>query len=278
MTEKNKPTYSKPKGLYYSDNKKAKFTSKKRPKPTNYKSRRLKKFSNTYFKLMLLPLLMIVAVLVYTFVLKDVNYFLIKYININGTKTFVAKEDVDVVVRNKVLNSNIFSIHTKDIQQIVKENFMGVKNVIVQKKYPNTINIDITERTPIAVIHDIDNYYLVDEEGFILGVIDPKDSNLPQIIYDGKLNVGEYIDEKLVPIYLNLVQSLDQNSINATSISLSQNYIVFYDKDFIKFIISTKKDIFTQVNIIKNLLNQLSKEQNVAKRIDLRYDKVIVEY
>ena len=149
----------------------------------------------------------------------------------------------------------------------------------IKKDYPSRVVVEITERVPLAVVYSSrsDEHFLVDEEGYVLGIVDEERTNLPKVTYNGTLQVGFFLDEDLVPLYLELLNSLDATNLKASSVSVSERYISFYIDDSVQVLVGRSKDLSNSVKILSELVKQLALEGAEIRRIDLRFDKVIVE-
>lgn len=208
------------------------------------------------------------------------KYFKISQIEIMGTYTFVNKEDVNSLVSQNTNDKNIFGFDASLLESKLENNFQGAKSVTVKKKLPNKLTIVVSERVPLAVVTNEtkEDYFIVDEEGYVLGIVDPSTTNLPQITYSGDLRVGKFIDPLLIPLYLDLLNSLDTVQLKASTVSINDNSIDFFLKGNIAVLIGKNKNMNKSVKIISELLKQLKLEGKNVTKIDLRYDKVIVEY
>jgi cell division protein FtsQ len=93
--------------------------------------------------------------------------------------------------------ANILSFSVNDVKKKL-ENIAWVKNAIVQKKLPDTVNVRIAERTPIAILQSNYKLYLIDTDGKILehdGI--GNFSNLPIV-------VGERAEKEISKLLLYL--------------------------------------------------------------------------
>lgn len=72
---------------------------------------------------------------------------------------------------NADVGTPILSIDLAKVRDVLSKN-EWVKNAVIERRLPNTIYINITERVPIAIWQNEKKLYLVDEEG---SVINPDD-------------------------------------------------------------------------------------------------------
>lgn len=85
-------------------------------------------------------------------------------------------------------------------ENILKQNYKMLKADIltlpyisdtkIKLRFPDTIKIEYTERTPYAFIKYLDSYYIVDKYGYLLEVLKDKEENELPIVYG--IDVAEY--------------------------------------------------------------------------------------
>jgi cell division septal protein FtsQ len=215
----------------------------------------------------------------YHFVFRS-DYFKVDAVEISGTQSFVNQTDLQEVVRNKVEGAIIFKVKNRELEQTLKDNFQGAKSIKVKKLYPSTISIEVFERVPLALVYNdpSGDLYMVDDEGYVLGIVEEGKTNLSRIRYEGDIGVGLFVDKQMVPIYLELIGALNEEKVYASSMSFSQTYITIYFPEGIELFIGKDKDKLSSVQTAAALLKQLQLEGKKVKKIDLRYDKVIVLY
>lgn len=208
------------------------------------------------------------------------TFFKVNTISVTGARSFVSLVDLTEVAKGGFYGKSIFAINTLESQGKLVEAFQGAKEIKIIKKYPSTINVRVTERTPVALVYNSNSadFFLVDEEGYILGIVDKDKTNLPKINYAGEIKVGTFVDKRMVPLYLELVNSLNSENLNVSSVSFYPKYALVYVNDGIETFISNDRDKLESAKTISALIKQLVLEGKRISKIDLRYDKVIVSY
>ena len=205
------------------------------------------------------------------------GYFDVQEVSIFGTKQFVNAADIHQMADSNTLGHNLIKFNTADLEKKLENNFLGAKNVVVEKTYPDKLKIIIIERTPIAVIYqNQEENFLVDEDGYVLGFADPKAVDLPRLRYEKEIKVGLFIDKQIVPLYLELTELLDQEKIKVSSMSFNPNYVQFFLDKGVEVLVGNEKDKSEAIKAISALLQQSNVDDQEIQRIDLRYDKVIV--
>jgi len=208
------------------------------------------------------------------------SYFDVSYIEVTGTHSFVNQNDLLKVAQEKINGSNIFFVNVDELEANFLEVFKGAKYITMTRRLPDKIIIEVGERVPLAVIYKKagSDFFLIDEDGYVLGLVDEEKTNLPEIQYSGEIKIGSLINEEVVPVYIELIKALDNEKIMSSSISVEKNYIRFFVKDSIEVLVDVRKNMWDSVAALSQVLGFLSQRGTPARKVDLRYDKVIVSY
>ena len=207
----------------------------------------------------------------------------IRSVEIVGAERFVNKEDVQKVVEQKSLGYNIVFISAKDLKETIANNFLASKSVEITKVWSSRLKIIITERVPVALIlpkdgRDGSEFYFVDADGFVLGPADKATTNLPVINYGQNVEVGKYVEAKAVKYYFDLIKALDGDNIAVSTISSYPRYTEFFTSDATQVLFTNDQNPKPQVKIFSRMVEAFKTEGKKLRKIDLRFDKVIVEF
>ena len=208
------------------------------------------------------------------------NFFTIKEVLITGAYSYVNFDDVHSIASNKLVGQNILTQENKDIETLLKKNFLGIKDIDVEKKYPDKVTISLVERVPIAQIQvkaDSDKY-LIDEDGYVLGISDDSANALPLINYEGEIRVGNFIDFNIVPLALDIINYSKTEQLELSSMSFKGKDTTFFTNGSIEALLDFNVSVKKSMNIVSELIKKSQTEGKSIKKIDLRYDKVIVLY
>ena len=213
--------------------------------------------------------------------------FRVTRVDVLGEGRFVNLEDVRKIAETNVLGKDIIVVNTAGVVEAIAHNYLAAKSVKVTKSYPRTIKVTVTERVPIALLLTKDalllakestSYYFVDAEGFVLGPADKTTTNLPIISYGQKVYVGKFLEENAISYYFELLHALDENSILVSTISAFPKYVQFYTRDSVEALFTVAQSPKSQAKILARMLESFKTEGKKTKKIDLRFDKVIVEF
>ena len=182
----------------------------------------------------------------------------------------------NVVVLKGINNTKGTNIFTFDVNRLKTdyEALLDVKTVVVERSFPNTILVNITERIPIGQISWKRNIYGIDEDGVIIKLSESK--MLPEII-GLKLNnpeASELIKNaiRIIKAY-NMGKLAEFGSLKSINIKKSKNMILcFMCKDNEIEIKIGKTDFEEKLAILEDLLSRLKQTQrDKLLYVDLRF-------
>lgn len=227
--KKRKPKQKKVKGANNAPKLKKKKSQKDKKNSVrsfeNYeKNRKTRKF-----KIIFLILILIVGIIF----LMSSPTFNIKNINVKNNSIISTEEIIKLSEIN--LDENIFKIRKGNITENLKENAY-IESVKVSRKLPNTIEIDIKERTRKYMLQFADSYVYINNQGYMLEISTEK-LELP-IITGFKTDLSnvkagdrlEVDDLKKLDTVIKIVETANANGIGnlitKIDISSSRNYII----------------------------------------------------
>ena len=205
-------------------------------------------------------------------------YFKISSVEINGAGAFVNYQDIKVLAEKNSLGQSLFLINIKSLTENLKKNFLGAKDIDIEKKYPDKLKVFIKERVPLAIIYNDEENYIMDSEGYILGVVSKDFSGLPKIKYEGDISAGSFLQKDIVPMSTEILDSAEKNEVKVSSMSFFPKYTKLYVGNGTEVYIGYDKNNEESLKTVGALLKTLNGEGKEVKKIDLRYDKLIVSY
>lgn len=224
--------------------------------------------------------LLIVALFVYVFVASDI--FEVKNIKVLGNEKINAGNLYSIVQNNvntKFVRS-IFLTNVLDIKKEITQKYPEIETVSVEKKFPQTINVTIKERKPVAVFCEGTNdCYLIDIYGYIfkkpadfsLSVPVVKQQSIAKYFVTGESAVDK---DAMIAIYktseilknnfkINIKDALVTNPLRL-NLTTSENWNIYFDLG---------SDTNFQINKLDLLLkNEISEQvRKSLQYIDLRF-------
>ncbi|MDD5693032.1 MAG: FtsQ-type POTRA domain-containing protein [Patescibacteria group bacterium] len=151
------------------------------------------------YKKGVLGFILVILILIAVYILFFSSLFRINKVELNQIR-YQDKTAIDKTIfdyKNKfILNRNLLFISSGTLKKKLLS-LPGVKNATVIKKYPNTLIVQVEERSPAFVWQVLDHKYLVDESGMIWAVYEDKFVDFPVVVDDK--NVPTEIGKKPVP-------------------------------------------------------------------------------
>lgn len=194
----------------------------------------------------------------------------------------------DVVLRDDIaqlsgltIGSNLFSINTIDAKLKISMH-PNVKEVDIKRKLPNTLNIHILERKPLAMVVMPEEYALVDEEGILLKKVKGTETeglNFPvisQINVNENKRPGDSIITSGLQAALAIIKQTDDSFLANISeiIAPSEYSLTLKTKNGVKILFGEAVDIGRKLDVIEQFISQNSGVINSqsVEYIDLRYN------
>jgi len=99
------------------------------------------------------------------------NFFLINQIYIKGN-VIISNEKIEEIIKKDNIKpilaifprNNFFLSNEKAIEENITNEFSEIKNIIIKKKFPNKIEIEITEKNPLIIWCRLENCFYIDSE------------------------------------------------------------------------------------------------------------------
>ncbi len=225
---------------------------------------------------------LVVMLLVYHYGLKDIQdlpLFKLKQISIQGIH-FVTKSRIlkSLDVSN---NENMFKLNLFKIQHDLKK-IVWIKNVLVERRLPNTLVISVKERHPLAVING-SMVCSVDKSGRILGPSTALVNNhLPQIegVAVPVSAIGTKRLSKLLYPAIHFLKFIDHvkplwgRCISRISLLNSETLkVVFVGGLKVLFPTEVSRLDLERMSVV---LNNLRKRKLQPKQLDFRFNNMVV--
>ncbi len=217
--------------------------------------------------------IVIILLLTMFYIYNYTDFLMIKKVNVIGNlnvtdeeiKAYVLKEEMDY------FNVDLLSIEDK------LKKYSIIKKAVVKKSFPNTLNIEITERIPIVAVSYSDQYLLVDEELYVVKVSEEPDG---YYIIDGykfkNFNIGTPIDDDTSYLLKHsidlafLVMSVESDFKPKIVIKESSIHLIITDTISANF--GDGKNIEKRFNDMINIYNKMISENLTAGIINVFHD------
>ena len=196
--------------------------------------------------------------------------FNISEIKVNGNKNI--SQDKIIFLSDIKLGENLFRINKKEIISCIKQNGY-IESVIIKRKIPNKVEINIVERQVNFVIECGSGYAYINNQGYVLEVNSEKydvpillgtTTQVEQLIEANRLNSE---DLKKLGTVLKIVNICKVNDISelitSIDISDSNNYTLYFENEKKTAYLGDCSDLETRVLYLAAMLK--SEEGNAGE-------------
>ena len=163
-------------------------------------------------------------------------FFKVKNVEINGLTLY--REDQIMGVGGIINSENLVRTDTKLIEQRLKENLVFIETAKVEKKYPSTLIVTVTEAEKAADILQDNSYWVVSASGRVLEKANPKPTGGIPVVKGFELdasNVGDELkskDKNKLRIYnelMSCIKKIDMKKINEIDMTQRSSIVMNYD-------------------------------------------------
>ena len=228
-------------------------------------------------RLLLLIIIFISIIAVFSFLSSP--FFSVHNFLVSGNKIMNKNELINML--NSFREHNIWMIDSDQVRKRILNN-KYIKKVKVNKKYPDTIKLNIEERRPLGKINNNGHYLVFDQSGYILeeGSLKSR-AEVPLITKVGYSFSGNKIS--FSPIFKKVVQalaSIQQSKITKIKSISKENKgeINLYLKSDINVYLGESDDLPRKVEILSAIIDRIKKQNLDVKYIDLKLvDKPVIK-
>ena len=216
-----------------------------------------KEFKCNKIKIIILLILIFVGLILFC----SSSFFNIKEIIVENNEIISSDEIISLSKIEKY--TNIFSLNKKESIAKIKENAY-IEDVLISRKLPDKIIINVKERIPKYMIQFADSYVYINNQGYMLDISNEK-LNLPIIlgfITDlSNIQAGNRIeleDLNKMDMIIKITETAKMNEIDnlITKIDVSneKNFILILESKGKKVYLGDASDLNTKMLYLKSIL------------------------
>ncbi len=234
----------------------------------------------------LVILIFLLFALAFVYIHSDV-FFLRKIVVTGNLGTFVTSDDIKVAISDELAQSTI-RLNTGELQDMLLNKYETIKQISLTKKFPDTLLVNVVEKSPAIAIKQGESVYVFDAFGnYITKLNAPVKLTIPVAKILEKKNeepvdINSYFSS--APILLQIVRldwdilGLRLKSINLDELSVYLDVVpTSPESNFnVQILLSRNLDVTEQYQRLSVLLK--SKKVNLEKtsQIDLRFERIVV--
>ena len=204
-----------------------------------------------------------------------VPFFTLKEVKLIGAERLTV-EDI-LKVGNIYIGEPIFQLETNDITTRLS-NDLRIENVTVRRIVPNTLEVTLKERKPLATIVCDYGYLDLDKSGKILDSYkNLREMKIPMItgaqVQDKY--IGDEVDDDLVKKILTFLQKLAPESLNKLSevAIVAADYVVAYTdtEQAVQIRIGKMERLDEKAHLVDDFLRDLDNNPHEVEYVDFNY-------
>lgn len=213
-----------------------------------------------------LMLLIFFLIVIFGLTLVQSKFFYITQIEVEGKNEILQRDIISKL--SEFNNKSIVYINTNLLEEEISKD-ARVKTVIIKKRYPNKLIVELNEREPVAYISKNNELYVVDSDLNIFSNYNEMvNKALPLVYYDEK-------SEKDITNILKVLIKSNLYSLSSEIYKEDNKYVIILNdgvKIYINNLVDTKK--LNQGYIVYNKEKELN---NTMDYIDLRFEFISVK-
>lgn len=204
-------------------------------------------------------------------------YFHVENIDVRGIRDLSAQ---DVIVWCGLgQNENIFDVDLAMIASRIKAN-PKVDKILVRRRLPSTIVVEIEERIPIVVVPYAGYYVQVDSTGLAIGLLEGyRNGRLPLVtgLDVQAVRVGHTVEAPKLSLALEIAGSLPERllaQVSEINFHAAQGFSL-YTQYGTRAILGEGdlRQLASRVEVLEAILSRLEEEGRHATYIDVRFER-----
>ncbi|MDK9580289.1 FtsQ-type POTRA domain-containing protein [Sneathia sanguinegens] len=205
-------------------------------------------------------------IVIFGLTLVQSKFFYVTQIEVEGKNEILQRDIISKL--SEFNNKSIVYINTNLLEEEISKD-ARVKTVIIKKRYPNKLIVELNEREPVAYISKNNELYVVDSDLNIFSNYNEMvNKALPLVYYDEK-------SEKDITNILKVLIKSNLYSLSSEIYKEDNKYVIILNdgvKIYINNLVDTKK--LNQGYIVYNKEKELN---NTMDYIDLRFEFISVK-
>ena len=204
-----------------------------------------------------------------------VPLFTLREIKLVGAK-YLTSDDI-IKIADIYLGEPLFQLETDQVAARLM-NDLRIEEVNVRRNLPNSLEVNIKERKPVATIVCDYGYLDLDRQGIVIDSYkNLKTMKIPMItgVKVSDLYIGDEVKDPTVKKILEFLQKINENSLNKISeISIkSEDYLIAYTntEKAVQIRIGKPERLEEKARLTEDFLEDLDKNPNAVEYVDFNY-------
>lgn len=215
-----------------------------------------------------------------------VGFFLVyRYstlLDVTSVSVIGASKEQKKVIAEFLLKKNMFFLNEKDVALQVRSRFPALTVVDIEKRYPGLLTLTIASEKPFAYLVTDNGYVSVSQKGTVLEKVRGKTTpepavNFYQPIRHNEYQMGQVVTYAQLQKALLFIRALTDEGFRVETVAIDSVDMIACKTRGFTVAFSQKRDTELQKYELRQLVKQLKIGTLRVKRLDLRFDKPVVE-
>lgn len=178
---------------------------------------------------------------------------------------------------------NLLTLNSQSLTRKIESANPKIKDVVVSKSFPSTLQIDYSMRTPRLGVTDREQkvLYIADSAGVVFDEADDDDFDkfdYPLLITKRiALKNGDKLDNPAEKTAVNIINGLSESADPPRKLTVKENEVeAEWERYTVRF--PSKDGIIDKLEGLQVLQKKFTIEGEWPKTIDMRYDKPVLQY
>lgn len=200
-------------------------------------------------------------------------------INLQGTNQLTLE---DVIFEGEITKPvNVLQISSSKLEKQLR-NDLRVESVSITRQFPLTINVNVVDRVPLAIIQGEFSYAYIDKNGVVIENTQAlRKMNVPMITGNklGNILLGDKVDDSEINVALKFLNGLTPEGIKVFSeVNIGNtNNIRAYTRDGIKVLLGNGTNIESQAKLAENMVGDVKARGLSVEYIDANFSSPFIK-
>lgn len=200
--------------------------------------------------------------------------FVLKHVNVHGN-AYLSDEEI-IRISGVNLGENLFQLATDEIMQAMGKD-IRIDQVIVRRNFPNSLDIQVVERIPLAIIKCDYGYLEVGRGGIVLDAHRTL-SQIPVPIVSGvevsDLFVGDTAENQQLSQVLDFLDKLNRDTATSIAeINISDpNNVMVYMNHSVQLKMGALDSLQKKLEITESVNREVKQAKHPIDYVDARFD------
>lgn len=190
----------------------------------------------------------------------------------------VVGDHIRISIDQRRFPSTLLFFPSDEIRAELLERNPILADVRFEKRYPHTLVITPTLRSPVAVVATPSRTVLIDPRGYVLADADIIPAGLPRVIASiSGIRIGQQLSDKGIGTSLSFAQNA-KGFMNMETITIAGDGSITAHGGKLDILFTQNEDIQTILTTLQTLFTGFRIKGTLPTVIDLRFDKPIVKF